>query len=530
MRALLLLAAAAPLAAQCQYSVAPAQFTIGPSASTNQVSVSAVGDNCAWKFATDVKWITFSGASSGQSSGSGPLVFEAALNPSPSPSQRQGTIAIVGTSFNPFVTLTIPVYQTAPTCALTFQPASAAVDVSGGTGSISLQTNCLWAASSSPGWLTLSPRSGGPADTPVTYTATANSCVAARVSTVTLESASIFVPKQTMLVTQSGSVNNLSLAPTTLAADYTETTGRIAVNTGAGCGWSAFSDVSWLQITNGASGTSTGNISYKVVANTGPQRTGAIHVGAQTFTVTQAGVPTPAVILTVVKNAASYAQGSVSPGEIVALGGSNLGPTKGAGLQLTADGTAVAKSLAGTRVLFDGTPAALTYASAVQVNAVAPYTLRPGATTQIQVEYQGALSNAISMPVQATTPGVFTVDSSGLGGGAILNQDYQTNTGTIPAPRGQTIMIYCTGGGVTNPPSVDGSITGVPPELTQPVSVTIGGVDAPVAYKGAAPTAIAGLTQINAVVPQGVTPGPAVPIVLTIGGVSSQTGVTVSVK
>ena len=92
-------------------------------------------------------------------------------------------------------------------------------------------------------------------------------------------------------------------------------------------------------------------------------------------------------------------------------------------------------------------------------------------------------------------------------------------------------MIYCTGAGITNPPSADGAVIAAPyPQLTQPVSVTIGGLDAPVLYSGAAPGAIAGLTQINAQVPSAVTSSAAVPIVVRIGNWTSQPGVTVAVK
>jgi uncharacterized protein (TIGR03437 family) len=147
------------------------------------------------------------------------------------------------------------------------------------------------------------------------------------------------------------------------------------------------------------------------------------------------------------------------------------------------------------------------------------------------VEYQGVQSAALSLPVRAVTPGIFTQDSSGLGNGAILNQNYDINTRLNPAARGDIIMIYATGGGITSPPSSDGSVTGVPlPLLTQPVTVTIGGIDAPVGYKGGAPGAVAGVTQINAQVPSAVTPGTSVPIVITIGGVPSPPGVTVAVK
>jgi uncharacterized protein (TIGR03437 family) len=224
----------------------------------------------------------------------------------------------------------------------------------------------------------------------------------------------------------------------------------------------------------------------------------------------------------------------VSPGEIVTLYGANIGPASPAGFQVNADGT-YAKSLGGTRVLFDGVPAGLTYASAIQVNAVAPYGLAGKSTTQVQVEYQGALSNAISVPVQAAHPGIFTVDASGLGGGAILNQDYSLNSGLNAAARGSYVMIYSTGGGVTNPPGVDATITPAAPPLyllkTTPVAVTIGGIAVTtVSFSGAAPTQIAGLTQINAQVPAGVTPGTKVPVTVTIGTWQSQPGVTMAVK
>jgi uncharacterized protein (TIGR03437 family) len=63
--------------------------------------------------------------------------------------------------------------------------------------------------------------------------------------------------------------------------------------------------------------------------------------------------------------------------------------------------------------------------------------------------------------------------------------------------------------------------------LTTPV-VTIGGVGAVVAYSGLAPTLV-GVYQVNAVVPSGVSPGSAVPVVINIGNVASNT-VTIAVQ
>jgi uncharacterized protein (TIGR03437 family) len=62
------------------------------------------------------------------------------------------------------------------------------------------------------------------------------------------------------------------------------------------------------------------------------------------------------------------------------------------------------------------------------------------------------------------------------------------------------------------------------------VSVTIGGVNATLQYAGSALDAVTGLFQVNAIVPQSIMPGPAVPIVLTVGTASSPGNVTIAVQ
>jgi uncharacterized protein (TIGR03437 family) len=166
-----------------------------------------------------------------------------------------------------------------------------------------------------------------------------------------------------------------------------------------------------------------------------------------------------------------------------------------------------------------------------QVSAVVPYGVDGKTTTRVQVVYQDAVSNAVSMPVHSATPGIFALDSTGVGPGAILNQDLSTNTTGNPAARGSVIAIYCTGGGITSPVSTDGEvISGALRYLTQTVAVTIGGVNAPVKYAGAAPSAIAGLTQINVEVPASLSPALALPVVVKIGDFYSPSTVTVAVK
>jgi len=185
-------------------------------------------------------------------------------------------------------------------------------------------------------------------------------------------------------------------------------------------------------------------------------------------------------------------------------------------------------------VLFDGVPAPITYAGAGQVNAVVPYEVAGKANTQLQVEYLGAVSAAVSLPVANVSPGLFTAASSGTGQAAVLNiSDYTVNSAANPAARGAYVSIFGTGIGVTTPAGADGMLAAAPygqvnPNLT--VSVTMGGIACTTNYVGAAPGLIAGALQINAQVPAGVTPGPSVPLVVTIGGVPSRSGVTLAVK
>ena len=148
----------------------------------------------------------------------------------------------------------------------------------------------------------------------------------------------------------------------------------------------------------------------------------------------------------------------------------------------------------------------------------------------MQVEYQGFLSSPVPLDVAATAPAIFTLNGSGSGQGAILNQDSSVNGLANPAAKASIVVLYATGGGQTRPLGIDGQIATAPlPMPIAPVSVQIGGLDSVVTYAGAAPSFPAGVLQVNARVPAGVGSGsPAV--VLKIGSAVSQSGVTVAVQ
>jgi uncharacterized protein (TIGR03437 family) len=189
-----------------------------------------------------------------------------------------------------------------------------------------------------------------------------------------------------------------------------------------------------------------------------------------------------------------------------------------------------ATQLAGTTVSFSGLQAPMIYTSGMQVSAVVPYGIT-GGTTQVTVTYQGQTTAVFWVPIATSAPGIFTSDSSGKGHAAAINQDYSFNAVGSPAKVGDVIVLYATGEGQTAPGGVDGKLATSPlPKPVLPVSVTIGGQPAQLQYFGGAPGEIAGVMQINAIIPSGIQIRGMVPILLQVGNVTSQADVTIAVR
>jgi hypothetical protein len=69
--------------------------------------------------------------------------------------------------------------------------------------------------------------------------------------------------------------------------------GVVTVSAPAGTAWSAVSNVPWITVATGATGTGNGSVTFSVAANaTGAQRVGTLTVAGRIFTVTQLG-PSP---------------------------------------------------------------------------------------------------------------------------------------------------------------------------------------------------------------------------------------------
>jgi uncharacterized protein (TIGR03437 family) len=220
----------------------------------------------------------------------------------------------------------------------------------------------------------------------------------------------------------------------------------------------------------------------------------------------------------------------VAPGEIVAVFGSNLGPstlTSG-----TFSNGFLGSQIAGAaQIYFNGVAAPLIYSSTGLASAIVPYEIAGLATTNIALLYQGNISATTVVPVTTAAPGIFTANTTGSGqAAAVTVATGAVNSAANPVHIGGYISLYITGAGQTIPASVDGKVATATAITQQQVTATVGGVTATVPYAGAAPTLVSGLTQVNVQIPAGVATGSAVPVTVSVGGVAAQTGVTIAVS
>ena len=227
-------------------------------------------------------------------------------------------------------------------------------------------------------------------------------------------------------------------------------------------------------------------------------------------------------------NAASFLPGPVAPGEIVSIFGTGIGPTEGASATLDSSG-AVTTGLGGTTALFGGIAAPLFYSQDSQVNAQVPYEMTPGDTVEVEILYNGQSRGKATVSIAPAAPGIFTV-SAGTGLALAINQDGIFNSPADPAAEGSVVTLYATGEGLLQPPLADGQPSAAPfPAPALPVTLSIGGRPAEILFAGEAP-GFAGLLQINARVPTGLSSSGSVPVLLRMGTAPSQSGATIAVR
>ncbi|MBL8175524.1 MAG: hypothetical protein JNK48_12695, partial [Bryobacterales bacterium] len=218
---------------------------------------------------------------------------------------------------------------------------------------------------------------------------------------------------------------------------------------------------------------------------------------------------------------------AVAPGMLVTLQGTGIGPATPMSGSVGAAG-ALSATLGDTQVRIGGKAAPILYAQENLINVQAPYSIAGLQTVKMEVVRGGQVRGTASATVKPFVPGIFTA-GSGSGPANATNEDLSVNQAGSGAARGGLLTFYATGEGMIEPALVEGKLADVPyPVPAGPVAVSIDGKAAEIVGMGAAATS-PGVLQVTVRVPAQAGSGPA-PLLLTVGGVSSQAGVTVFVK
>lgn len=454
-------------------------------------------------------------------------------------------------------------------CVYSVAPVSFNLPASGGTVTVQVSTRpgCRWMAAPNAGFVSATAGSPGDGLGTLTLTIAPNRTINAR-------SASVRAGDTDIAIAQEAGAPAIDLAVTSLTAPATATLGQpfpvsarvvndgnlaaaafplgfflfqtsnltasARISTGFACNFTS-------GLPPGQAANCAGEIrlpaniapgTYQIAAIADPDSVLALPDRSRTARLADSGPLTvlapagaPRLSAASIVHAATAESAPLSPNLIIVIYGANLGPANLTTLTLDSSGR-VANSLAGTRVLFDGIAAPLVYVSANQLSAIVPSAVAGRASTRLQVIANDLPSEVVTLPVAAATPGIFTLNFSGRGPGAILNQDSSLNAGARPAARGEVIQIYATGLGAISGSNLDGAVPSTPIAISAAASlrVTIGGAAATVLYAGVAPGLTIGVTQINVVVPPDAPVGPAVPVRLLLSNVSSGEGVTVAIR
>jgi len=258
-----------PSPSTCVFSLQRANETIG--AAGGPVTVAVTGTSgCARTAISNATWIAVVAGASG--SGGGSVTFNVAAN---SGAARTGTLTIAGQLFT--------VVQSAPAasaCTFSIGSNGQAVGADGRDGvavTVSTAAGCAWTATSNAGWITLVSGGSGAGAGTVKFNVAGNTG-AARTGTLTI-AGQLFTVDQASGCTY-------AINPREQQIGDAGGSVTVAVSAGAGCAWTAKSNVSWITVTQGATGSGNGTVQFNVEAQA-KKRTGTLTIAGLEFKVVQ---------------------------------------------------------------------------------------------------------------------------------------------------------------------------------------------------------------------------------------------------
>jgi uncharacterized protein (TIGR03437 family) len=401
-------------------------------------------------------------------------------------------------------------------------------------------------AASSANWLSVSPASGTAPSTLSVSVSPAGLSAGTYTGSISIAAAGASNTPASIGVTLTvtAAPASLGVQPQALAFQYTyggavPAAQNVAIsNTGGGTlEWTASTSAYWLAV-SAASGSAPATLSVSVnpVNLAAGTYTGSVQIAAAGSTGSPAAVSVtlvvsgtqPAGAITGVENAASFRPGFTA-GTWVSIFGTNLSQSTYTWQGSDFVNGLLPTSLQGVSATINGVAAYVGYVSPTQINVLAPDDATAG-TVQVQVTAAQQTSNSFSAPKTQFAPAFFTMGGAYV---AARHADYSLvgvanllpGVTTTPAKPGETILIYGTGFGPTNPPLPTAQLVTVAEPLANNVAISIGGVAATATFAGLVSP---GLYQFNVTVPN--LPNGDAAVLAAIGGVTTQTGVSVTVQ
>jgi uncharacterized protein (TIGR03437 family) len=219
---------------------------------------------------------------------------------------------------------------------------------------------------------------------------------------------------------------------------------------------------------------------------------------------------------------------TVETGSWITIWGANLAPST-----LAWDGNfPIPQSMGGVSVTIDGKPGYLWFVSPGQINLQVPDDDATGNVNVVVTTPAGAFTSKIALG--PASPSLSLLDAKHVaaltpgkdGGYDIVGPSGAFPYATHPVPAGAALVLYGVGFGPTDPAVKAGQAVSAAAATVNPVSVTIGGINASVAFSGIVE---AGLYQINVTVPVGVPAGDQ-PVVASVSGIPTEAGPVVTIQ
>ena len=178
--------------------------------------------------------------------------------------------------------------------------------------------------------------------------------------------------------------------------------------------------------------------------------------------------------------------------------------------------------LDGVSVTISGKAAPIYFVSPEQINVLAPATLTEG-NAQVQVSVNGVTTNTATAQVKPVAPALFVYDGKYVvavhADGSLVGKD-------APAKPGETITVFATGLGATNPAIPDGRVIESPLPLSGSVIARFGSASADVS---SARLTSAGVYQVSVKTPDSMADGDAL-VTIEMAGVKSQDNAIIPVR